>query len=499
LVCALAWGARGREFKSHRPDHSNSIENIGDNSVQANIGNAPSWARETILTQETAESDTAKVRFPKRIKYRGRTLAVIYEPCKGRDSYRVAWHVAGRRRMASFPSYSLAKGHADALVRDLAKGSQATALHPAQARDALAALERLGDLYRATGKHVSLLAVASEYAEAAKKLNGRSLGEAVDGFLSNVATVKRVDLNAAVEQFIESRKSRTISTNGKRPQLSPGWHYNVSMWLREFAKALPGHAVCDLTREHLAVYINAHNGVSPRTRNCRRNSVRMFLKWAVERDYLPANHKLLVADGMAKEVEDTGEIQFHTPKELRMMLDFTRQRAEYRPLLPVIALGGLAGLRLQEIARLDWQDVFRVPKHIEIAATKAKTRQRRLVQIVPALAVWLRDYCGNDGPVWAGTDERANTLDNFHHLFGKMLDELGIPAKRNGLRHAFCSYHFALHANENLTAQQAGNSPTMIHAHYKGLATKAEAEKWFKVRPAKIAKRVSKITTRIEA
>jgi hypothetical protein len=43
--------------------------------------------------------------------------------------------------MASFPSYSLAKRHADGLVKDLAKGSQVTALHPAQARDALAALE----------------------------------------------------------------------------------------------------------------------------------------------------------------------------------------------------------------------------------------------------------------------------------------------------------------------------------------------------------------------
>jgi len=44
---------------------------------------------------------------------------------------------------------------------------------------------------------------------------------------------------------------------------------------------------------------------------------------------------------------------------------------------------------------------------------------------------------------------------------------------------------FALHANENLTAQQAGNSPAMIHPHYKGLATKAEAEKWFAVMPTK--------------
>ena len=57
--------------------------------------------------------------------------------------------------------------------------------------------------------------------------------------------------------------------------------------------------------------------------------------------------------------------------------------------------------------------------------------------------------------------------------------------KDNGLRHSFCSFHFALHANETLTAAQAGNSPAMIHQHYKGRATKAEAEKWFNVQPAK--------------
>jgi hypothetical protein len=69
-----------------------------------------------------------------------------------------------------------------------------------------------------------------------------------------------------------------------------------------------------------------------------------------------------------------------------------------------------------------------------------------------------------------------------------------VTRKANGLRHAFCTYHFAANANENLTAQQAGNSPAMIHAHYKGLATKAEAEKWFNVLPARAAKNVIPLT-----
>ena len=43
---------------------------------------------------------------------------------------------------------------------------------------------------------------------------------------------------------------------------------------------------------------------------------------------------------------------------------------------------------------------------------------------------------------------------------------------------------------EDVEAAQSGNSPAMIHAHYKGVATKAEAEKWFNVLPSKSAKNV---------
>ena len=381
--------------------------------------------------------------------------------------------------MRDFKTYAEAKREGDKTVADLVKG-KATGLSPGQAADALNALEELQRFYQATGKRISIRFAVGEYCENARKLGVRTLAEATDGFLSTVAKVKRVDLTEAVELFIKSRELRTIATSNKRPQLSPGWHYIITKWLREFAKAFPGHAVCDLSRDHLTAYINGHSKVSARTRNGRRNAVKMFLKWSVGLDYLSAEHRLLEADGMAKETQDSGDIEFYTPKELRALLE-SCQRAEFSSLLPVIALGGLAGLRLQEIVRLDWQDVWRVPRHIEIAAIKAKTRQRRLVEICPALAKWLQSFCGCEGGVW------KDTLDNFHDMFGKLRDELGIPARRNGLRHAFCTFHFSLHANENLTAQQAGNSPAMIHAHYKGLATKAEAKKWFNVRPKKAA------------
>ena len=141
-----------------------------------------------------------------------------------------------------------------------------------------------------------------------------------------------------------------------------------------------------------------------------------------------------------------------------------------------------------EILRLDWADVWRVPGHIEITAGKSKTRQRRLVEVCPALAAWLEPFRKKTGKVCLITAASVDVI--WQQQFLKLCDDAKVSRKRNGLRHAFCTYHFALHANENLTAAQAGNSPAMIHAHYKGLATKAEAEKWFKVLPPKAAKNV---------
>jgi integrase len=430
------------------------------------------------------------VKFPKRLRHRGKgkVLATIY---RLPDGYRLYWRerVDGKpkSRMKDFSTYSEVKREGDKVVAAKARGT-VMALSPGQTTDAQNALEELQRFYQATGKRVSLRFAVGAYCEAARKSPGRSLSEMVDGYLSTVATVKRVDLKAAVEQFIASRATKTVAKDGKRPQLSPGYHYIVAMWLREFANTFPGHAVCDLSRDHLNAYISGHGDVSARTRNGRRTVVKMFLKWAVLGDLLPVNHRLLAADGLAKEKQDSGEVEFYTPKELRALLDTAGAKDEFSGLLPVIALCGLAGLRLQEAVRLTWEDVFHVGGHVEISSAKSKTRSRRLVTACQALTRWLAPYRNCSGPVW------SHPLDRYHDEFNMLLAGLGITAKRNGLRHGFCSYHFALHANEGLTAKEAGNSPQMIHAHYKGLATVAEAKKWFAVKPLKSAQNVIQLT-----
>ncbi len=431
------------------------------------------------------------MRFPVTIRHRTST-AKIYAPGGKFAYYRLAYSVSGKRRMQTFTTYTDAREAAERIVRELANGSQAAALTATQSRDALAAFERLQAFYVSTGRRVSLLAFVSEYVEAAGKLHGRTLGEAVTGYLRTVANVGRKDIKEAVEEFLQADAPRTKASNGQRAQISGKYHYNREIQLRKFADTFPNTAVCDLGKEHLDTFIASISespakskkqqrpAKSAKSRNNYRASVRQFLQWAIRKDYLSATHRLSEADGMRPERANTGETSFYTPREFAALLE--NADASLRP---IIAIGGLAGLRTAELLRLDWADVWRVPGHIEVTAGKAKTRQRRLVEICPALTAWLEDYHATEtGTLWLGNESV------FQKTFLKLCADAKTTRKPNGLRHAFCTYHFAAHANENQTAQQAGNSPAMIHAHYKGLATKAEAEKWFNVLPPESAKNV---------
>ena len=419
-------------------------------------------------------------KWPKRVKYRKKVLAKIYHPCRGQDSYRVTWYAAGKRQMKSFPTYAGQGGahkFAEELVKELANNSQAVMLAPAQASDALAAIERLRTFYQTTGRKVSLLAAVSEYCEAAAKLPGRTLTEAVEGFSRTVATVKRQDLAAAIKEFIATEEPRTKSNNGERAQLSPKYHYNRAIQLRRFAGSFTGYAVSDLGKHDLDSFFGSKliSAFSSKSRNHHRAALAQFFSWCVRKDYLPISHRLNEADAMRPEHANTAEVAFYIPKEFRTLLDKTD-----KTMRPILAIGGLAGLRTAELLRLDWADVWCVRGHIEVTAGKSKTRQRRLVEMCPALAAWLAPYRTlTTGKLWTGHEI------TFQQHFAALCEKVGVTRKANGLRHAFCTYHFALHGNENLTAQQAGNAPAMIHAHYKGLATKKEAEAWFAVKPPK--------------
>ncbi len=442
---------------------------------------------DTLPTQEAPHSNQAAVKWPIKCRHRknSQVLAKIYNS-EGRSGYRVAWHAAGRRMIKSFQRFAGSSGareFADQLVKDLAQGSAVPTLTAAEARSALAVRDALENFRHRTGRQITAIQAVTEYLAAAQKLGERSLADAVSGYLSTVATVTRKDVSEAVAEFIAARAEKTKAPEGKRAQLSVSYAYDTGRWLGWFAKMFPAAPVCDLDREHMDLFMKGHSHLGPKSKNHLRATLKMFLRWCVKHDYLSKDHRLLDAPSMEGETLTEGETDFNRPAEFRAMLE-----AADHVMRPTIALRGLAGVRLSELERLTWADVFdKSSGHITVTGLKAKTRFTRLVEICPALAAWLRPYRGQEGRVW------TKSLSNWHSHFGKLRVGLKlhggqkVPARKNGLRHAFCTYHFALYSDEKYSSAQAGNSVEELHRSYKGLATKKQAQAWFAVKPDKAA------------
>ncbi len=143
-------------------------------------------------------------------------------------------------------------------------------------------------------------------------------------------------------------------------------------------------------------------------------------------------------------------------------------------LRPFLAIGAFAGLRTAELQRLDWREIDLDRGFITVAASNAKTRQRRLVPISDNLKLWLMPCRETSGPV---------CVHRRPQLAAARLCE-GFAWQKNGLRHSYISYRLAVLHDTARVALEAGNSPEVIFGHYRELVTPEAATAWFSVKPA---------------
>ena len=176
-----------------------------------------------------------------------------------------------------------------------------------------------------------------------------------------------------------------------------------------------------------------------------------------------------------------GEVEIFSVKEFKAMLAVCLD--DY---LPCLAIGGFAGLRSAEIQRLEWCDVDLRGRVITVAASKAKTASRRTVPICAALAAWLEKFTGKTGYIWLRKETGEADEDGFVNAQRRVAKEAGIKWKGNALRHSYASYRLSEIEDATRTAYELGNSPAMVHRHYKALVRPEEAKAWFSIFPSQL-------------
>ena len=150
-------------------------------------------------------------------------------------------------------------------------------------------------------------------------------------------------------------------------------------------------------------------------------------------------------------------------------------------LMSVVALGLFAGLRSNEISRLDWSAIDLERKLLTVGPQIAKKRQLRVIDLMPNCVTWLQLCHKKKGRV-------APT--NLFKGFAKFTKDAGFTRWKekfsNAMRHSFGSYFYALTSDASKTAAMLGHksSDQMLFDHYRSLARKSDAEKYFSIMPA---------------
>ena len=173
-----------------------------------------------------------------------------------------------------------------------------------------------------------------------------------------------------------------------------------------------------------------------------------------------------------------GEITTYTADEMRRLIAAADKR-----ILPLIVIGGFAGLRHAEIQRLEWEDIDLAEGFIEVKAHKAKTKTRRIVPIKANLKAFLLKLEKKSGNVVTV----KNTSKELGKTAAKTADEAnGVVAlewKHNALRHTYISSRVAESADVSRVADEAGNSPQVIRTNYLKRLRPATAIEWFGIMP----------------
>ena len=308
--------------------------------------------------------------------------------------------------------------------------------------------------------------VVREHAEILRLLAGRATPMEVtrDWLRRNAVKLPKITVADAVAQM-----TKLAEADGKS-----------DLRLKQLSNVLDRFAECfnievhTLTPKLIADYLSAL-ALAERTRRNHRDVIGFFNRWLVLRGFLAKGTDWLegVQNYTARKI---GEIVIYNADEMRRLIAAADDK-----ILPMIVIGGFAGLRHAEIARLEWQDIDLEEGFIEVKASNAKTDTRRIVSLKPNLKAFLLPLAKKNGKIVSIVNTTKYLLKAAADTGDKEKQIKPLEWKHNALRHTYISARVAETGDVPRVADEAGNSPQVIRTNYLKRIRPAAAAEWFAI------------------
>ena len=359
-------------------------------------------------------------------------------------------------------------------------GAGALILTDSIKREALECLEKLRAFVGRDGKPPTLSdAVAVYIREERLSESDKKVGQAVRECLS--AKRKEGKSLRYLQQF-EINLRKFTKRFGERP-LGSVKDYEIENWLDDQYRG--GKGLAPTTRNNLLTYVVA------------------FYSWCVEEGRTaqhPAKHikylKLRRHDD-----DDSFQGRLLTPDQLKVII--AECPDDLRPTLCLLAF---AGVRCAEMARLRWKHLQKESTWLFLNQGITKTYEGRSTPIPKAVASYLerhRPENGDDGFIFKGCRDDAvkgmsaeaearrdvNRVSRLNVRLNRLKKAVRkhFPWPSNALRASALSYRSQATGSTDRTAEEMGNSKTILKRAYQELTTEADAKAWFTTDPHYVA------------
>jgi len=326
-----------------------------------------------------------------------------------------------------------------------------------------------------------------KHGEMIDQISSGQLSQALQAFKTLDESGIEAHLPTIVAEWIETHKARTASVTFLTlfDEYLAAKHDRDPQYLRELRicrdrwPQLHSMQVSDIASAELAPLIDK---LSPGARNPVLRYWRAVFNLGLKRGYLAKNP----VEGLDFERRKRKEVETLTSEQVKKMLEAALSGD--LQLLPFLALGCFAGIRPDgELQKLEWRDIDLTDKVVTIRPEVSKTNRRRFIDLSDNAILWFDAYSRKGGQTagkivqYSESELRARRAANW--------EAAGIERWiQQGMRHTYCSNWLAMHGDVNKLVLQSGHDSvdTMWRNYHKG-TPKAEAEKFWAIRPPKQA------------